>query len=360
MSERWLDKDADLRSAVTALAGDRNWNIRRQVAASLGAMPGPDRVDPAVTLLTRDGADAIIVDAAVSSLSGLAAEVQTTVMQARPAGPAAATKTAAPDEAVAMLAGAVAKTGDVAAVQKVIDVVVDASRPEWERTALLKGLDAGLPPRGAGGRGRGGRGGGGGGLPGLSAPGGRVVVTPGRGVSLPAEPTALSALAAGNSGMAVLARNVAAKLDWPGRPEPVVTAAPLTAEQQKRYDAGAELYKNICMGCHQDDGRGKDKLGANLVDSAFVNSPDPTATIRILLGGKEGTIGLMPPLGPALSDEQIASALTYIRRAWGHTATAVEPLNVMEVRGLTKGRAKPWTNEELQAAGRGGRGGGGH
>src|SRR6185436_14655549 len=201
-------------------------------------------------------------------------------------------------------------------------------------------------------------GGGGGGLPGLSAPGGRVVVTPGRGVTLPAEPTALSALAAGNGAVAVLARNVSAKLDWPGRPAPVVTAAPLNAEQQKRYDAGAELYKNICMGCHQDDGRGKDKLGANLVDSAFVNAPDATATIRILVGGKEGPIGLMPPLGPALTDEQIAAALTYIRRAWGHTATPVDPLNVMEVRGLTKGRAKPWTTEELQVTGRGGRGGG--
>jgi hypothetical protein len=31
---------------------------------------------------------------------------------------------------------------------------------------------------------------------------------------------------------------------------------------------------------------------------------------------------------------------------------------VMEVRGLSKGRTKPWTDQELQAAGRGGRGGG--
>jgi hypothetical protein len=66
----------------------------------------------------------------------------------------------------------------------------------------------------------------------------------------------------------------------------------------------------------------------------------------------------MPPLGPALNDEQIAAALTYIRRAWGHTASPVDPLNVMEVRGLTKGRTKPWTDQELQATGRGGRGGG--
>jgi mono/diheme cytochrome c family protein len=243
----------------------------------------------------------------------------------------------------------------------VIDVAADASSPEWERMAILRGLDAGLPVRGAGG-GRGGRGGGGGGggrgLPGLSAPGGRVVVTPGSGITLPAEPSALSALAAGNSPIAQLAKNVSAKLDWPGRPAPVVTVAPLTTDQQKRFDAGGEIYKNVCLGCHNDDGRGKEKLGGNLVDSPFVTAPDATAAIRILLGGKEGTIGLMPPLGPSMSDEDIAATLTYIRRAWGHTATPVDPLNVMEVRGLSKGRAKPWTTEELLAAGRGNRGGG--
>ncbi|MEP6916961.1 MAG: c-type cytochrome, partial [Acidobacteriota bacterium] len=222
-------------------------------------------------------------------------------------------------------------------------------------------LDAGLPVLGApaaGGRGGGGGGGGGGGLPGLSTPGGRVAVTPGRGVSLPAEPAALTTLASGTDAIALLAKKVAAKLDWPGRPAPVVIAAPLTAEQQKRFDVGADLYKNICLGCHQEDGRGKDKLGANLVDSALVTAADASATIRILVGGKEGPIGLMPPLGPALSDEQIASALTYIRRSWGHTGAPVEPLSVMEVRGLSKGRTTPWSDEELRAQGRGGRGGG--
>ena len=349
LSERWLDRDQALRAVVLARIDDKNWNVRRQVAASIGEMPVADRLAPATTMLTRDGADPIIVDAAVSSLKGRESDVLTRVMQARPA--------AAPTEAVAMLAAAVAKSGDVAAVLRALDVIADASQPEWQRAALLRGLDAGLPARGAGG-GRGGRGGGGSGLPGLSAPGGRVVVTPGRGVALPGEPAGLTALAAGTDAIALLAKNVSAKLDWPDRPAPVVTAAPLTTEQQKRFDAGAEIYKNICLGCHQDDGRGKDKLGANLVDSAFVNAADPSASIRILVGGKEGPIGLMPPLGPSLSDEQIAAALTFVRRSWGHTGAAVDPLNVMEVRGLSKGRTKPWTDQELQAAGRGGRGGG--
>jgi mono/diheme cytochrome c family protein len=56
----------------------------------------------------------------------------------------------------------------------------------------------------------------------------------------------------------------------------------------------------------------------------------------------------MPPLASALSDEQIAAVLTYIRREWGHTAP----------RGLTKTRRRPWTDQELPQ-GRGGRAGGG-
>ena len=56
---------------------------------------------------------------------------------------------ASPTEAVAMLTAAVAKSGDVAAVQRAIDVIADASQPEWQRMALLQGLDAGLPALGA-------------------------------------------------------------------------------------------------------------------------------------------------------------------------------------------------------------------
>ena len=31
----------------------------------------------------------------------------------------------------------------------------------------------------------------------------------------------------------------------------------------------------------------------------------------------------MPPLGASLSDEQIAGALTFVRRQWGNQASAV-------------------------------------
>jgi mono/diheme cytochrome c family protein/glucose/arabinose dehydrogenase len=346
LSERWLGSDAALRAAVLRFLDDTHWNVRRQVAASIGEMPAADRIDPAVTLLTRDGSDPIVVDVTISSLKGIEADVLAKVMQTKPAA------SGSPGEAVSMLAAALTKSGDVAALQHLLDNAADASKPEWQRIALLRGLDAALPARAGGGRG-------GRGLPGLSAPGGRIVVTPGRSLSLPAEPTALSKMASGSGTLSSLARSVSAKLDWPGRPAPMVVVAPLTAEQQKRFIAGAEIYKNVCLGCHQGDGRGKDKLGANLVDSPFVTAADAAASIRILVGGKEGATGLMPPLGPSMTDEEIAATVTYIRRAWGHTASAVDPLNVMEIRALSRGRTKPWTDQELQATGRGNRGGGG-
>ena len=44
-----------------------------------------------------------------------------------------------------MLAGAVARSGDVAAVQNLVARATAAPTPEAVRTALLQGLDAGLP-----------------------------------------------------------------------------------------------------------------------------------------------------------------------------------------------------------------------
>jgi mono/diheme cytochrome c family protein len=331
LSEHWLtDPNSTLAPAVLELADDPSWTVRRQLAASVGELPVTARIEPSAMLLTKYGSDPILVDVTISGLKGHESEVLDRVLQPN----------VQPDEAdaVAMLAATIARSGDIAAVQAVVARAVDAGKPAWQRTAMLQGLDTGLP---AGGTGRGGRGGGRG-------------AAPVKMVALSAEPMALVLLANASDDAGAMARRVVAKLDWPGKPVPVVEVTPLTPVQQKRYDAGAELYKGICSGCHQPDGRGKEKLAANLVDSAYVKG-DATAPIRILLGGKEGPIGLMPPLGGALNDEQIASVLTYIRREWGHTAAAVAPEDVLEIRGLTKTRTKPWTDAELQQ-GRGGRG----
>jgi mono/diheme cytochrome c family protein len=353
IGERYLASgDATFTKAVLALANDKNWNVRRQVAASIGELPAPARTEPAVSLLKRFGSDPIMVDAVISSIAGAEEAVLTEVLRTQAGQPAIGS------DAVVALAAAITRSGDAPAIQRLFAMVTDESRPSAVRVALLQGVDHVLPSAGAGG-GRGGRGTAGGvRLPGLSTPGAGEAFTSGRPVSLSAEPVDLARLRSGAEPLARLATSVVNKLDWPNRPAPTVIVAPLTAAQQKQFEAGAEIYKGLCVGCHQEDGKGKEKIGANLVGSPWVANADPNAIIRVLLSGKEGPIGLMPPVGVTYNDEQIASVLTFVRRSWGNTAPAVDPYSVLEIRGLTKNRNKPWTDDELKAVGgRGGRGG---
>jgi hypothetical protein len=63
LAERYLvSENASLTKAVLALSNDKNWNVRRQVAASLGEMPAAARKNPATALLKRYGSDPLIVD----------------------------------------------------------------------------------------------------------------------------------------------------------------------------------------------------------------------------------------------------------------------------------------------------------
>jgi mono/diheme cytochrome c family protein/glucose/arabinose dehydrogenase len=344
LSERWLSQpDHPIAAAVLKLADDRTWTVRRQVAAAIGELPLQARIEPAVSMLTRYGADPITVDVTISSLRGSETPALTRLLE---------TPKAAAD-AVAMLTGAVSRTGDSVAVQDLLARVTASTTSTALRLALLQGLDLGLPAitGGRGGRGQGGGGVGGGGVGGANAP--AAIAKP---VALPGEPAALAKLSGSADETGALAKRILAKLDWPNKPTPVVEVTPLTAEEQTRFAAGGDLYKNLCVGCHQPDGRGKEKMAPSLVESRYTSGQDAGASIRILLAGKEGPVGLMPPLGGALKDDQIAAVLTYVRREWGNTGSPVPVDDVTEIRGLTKTRTKPWTDAELASGGR--RGGG--
>jgi mono/diheme cytochrome c family protein len=174
-------------------------------------------------------------------------------------------------------------------------------------------------------------------------------------VKLTREP-ALVALAAAKSGdLSSRAADVLARLEWPGKPSTGPAVAPLTAEQQARFDAGRTTYQNLCLPCHQADGRGAENLAPPLVGSEFALAADPTIPARIVLHGKEGTVALMPPLGAMLSDAEIAAVLTYIRREWGHTAGPVAPADVARTRRDNAARTRPWTVPELTQLLRAGR-----
>ena len=164
------------------------------------------------------------------------------------------------------------------------------------------------------------------------------------------------ALAAAKSGeLSSRAADVLARVEWPGKPSTAAPVTPLTAEQQARFVAGRTTYQNLCLPCHQADGRGVEKLAPPLIGSEFALAADPTIPARVVLHGKEGSVALMPSLGTVLSDEEIAAVLTYIRREWGHTAAPVGPADVARTRRETAGRTRPWTIPELTQLLRGGR-----
>ena len=54
----------------------------------------------------------------------------------------------------------------------------------------------------------------------------------------------------------------------------------------------------------------------------------------------------MPGLA-VFEDEQLASVLTYVRREWGHTASAISTEFVGSVRAKYGDRIDMWTVEEL-------------
>jgi mono/diheme cytochrome c family protein len=156
----------------------------------------------------------------------------------------------------------------------------------------------------------------------------------------------LTDLAAATGDLGTRATALLARVSWPGKAGDAAAPRPLTAAEQQQFDRGREVYRNICAGCHQPDGRGLDRIAPTLIGSPFALAP-AEIPIRILMSGKEGATGLMPPVGGALNDEQIASVLTYVRREWGQLGDPVEADTVKRVREASAGRTRPWRHEEL-------------
>jgi mono/diheme cytochrome c family protein/glucose/arabinose dehydrogenase len=365
VAERWLSGErpdnSEIAAAVLEKIDDEDWAVRRQLAASLGSLPPAARVEPVASLLERYADDPITMDAAISGVAGTEADVLGRLL-------VSAEPTPLRDAAVTMLAATVVRSGNDAAIQQIFEWTTRAGRPVWQRSALLRGAEVALlgapmpgsrapiataPPAS---------------LPCPTCPGGRAgpggayaYSTPedfvraglraggrgGREVRVSKEPTALSDLAGSGGELGARAASVLARVNWPGK-SGAAFVAPLTADEQQRFEVGREVYRNLCQACHQADGRGQDRLAPALVGSSLLFAA-PDVPIRILLHGTEGPIGLMPPIGSAISDEQIAGVLTYVRREWGQTGAPVDPERVRAIRTLTADRTRPWTNDELLA-----------
>ena len=364
IAERWLgEPDDGTRTAVLLRTADPDWRVRQQVAASLGAFPAGVREDAVATLLERHGDDPVVLDAALSGLRGAEALVLERMLGS------SGERTTAREAAMTMLAATLVRRGVEGELDKLFMWASEDLRAVWQLSALLHGAEIvllGAPPPGpAAPQGRprsataavpcptcpGGRAGPGGayafrkpedGQRANSTSGGR------RGpiLRLAREPRVLSMRAQGDDELATRIRSILSSVVWPGKPGDPVTARALSADEQRRFESGREVYRNICQACHQADGRGQDRLASSLIGSPLALAR-ADITARILLNGKEGRIGLMPPLGLSLTDEQIANVLTYIRREWGHTGQPVTAAEVKAARSLTADRTRPWTDNEL-------------
>ncbi len=88
----------------------------------------------------------------------------------------------------------------------------------------------------------------------------------------------------------------------------------------------------LCMACHGPDGKG---MGAGtptpmappLAGSKLAGFGDGELMASIVFTGIEKQdakfIGIMAPLGPAMTDAQMAEAMTYVRSSFGNKAPAV-------------------------------------
>ena len=168
-------------------------------------------------------------------------------------------------------------------------------------------------------------------------------------VKLAAEPAALRQIADAR------AAKFSALLVWPGKPgvKPEPPLAPLTQEQQARYEMGRVLFTGVCAACHQPHGKGLDGVAPPLMDSEWVLGPEQRL-VRIVLHGLTGPLSVkgktyyldMPAFG-SLPDEQISAVLTYLRREWEHTAAPVEPGTVKAIRAATADRHEAWMQDLL-------------
>ena len=334
-AEPFLAKgDTAVIAAVMRKNDDPSVNVRRQLAASMGELPRVQRPFAVVDMLRRHGDDPITLDAGISGLKGQEAEALTMVL----------TENKPSADAVEMLAGAAGKSRIVDQVTKVIGFAT-GDKPAALRLVMLNGLNTGLvglDARRFGSTVVGGRAGGGIASENIFRP--RAAMKP---LDLAAEPVALTRLASGNDDLAKAAKPVLDNLNWPGKPVPPTPKNTRTPDEEALFKAGAGVYATNCTGCHHDQGQGEAHVAAALAGSHIVGGR-ADMPLRVLLNGKDGKIGEMPPLGQSLSDKQLAAVLTYIRGSFGNTASPVSVPLAQEYRLLYKFRKKPWTDAELE------------
>jgi len=119
---------------------------------------------------------------------------------------------------------------------------------------------------------------------------------------------------------------------------------------------GKKTFENICALCHGVSGEGKPGQAPPLAGSEWAQG-SLNQMIRIPLVGLTGPIQVngqdynlsMTAMGAALSDDDLASVLSYIRQSFGNKASPVSAEQVARLRAeVTKNHPLAYTPAELK------------
>jgi mono/diheme cytochrome c family protein len=135
-------------------------------------------------------------------------------------------------------------------------------------------------------------------------------------------------LAAGLAGCAKGSRSSAA-----------ASASAAAANNPASASDGGAVYVANCSSCHQTNGQGAPGAFPPLAGNPTVTG-NPVAVIAIVKNGLDGRVvvngqaysGIMPRWKGVLSDDQIASVITYIRSSWKNHASGVSVAQAQAVK----------------------------
>jgi mono/diheme cytochrome c family protein len=135
-------------------------------------------------------------------------------------------------------------------------------------------------------------------------------------------------------------------------PKPVEPVKPIAPAVVKAGNPGRALFKAKCVACHGANGEGI-AIFPPLAGSEWVNGPAENL-IKIQLHGLAGPIEVkgklyngMMPNNAAMSDQEIADVLTYVRSSMGNKADAITADMVLEHRAAAKANPAPVTVKDL-------------
>ncbi len=125
--------------------------------------------------------------------------------------------------------------------------------------------------------------------------------------------------------------------------KPAPAPPPRVAPTAETTTLGRQLYQNHCAQCHGGDGQGAGGVYPPLAGNRGVTMASTANLIQVALYGgfAPATAGNprpygMPPFVTTLTDRDIATVLTYVRGAWGNSASAVSELDVNRLRTTTQ------------------------